>query len=153
MKKAYIKIHLYLVLINLYILFIQDKARFSDTSWQIHRTWSRNGDPLRLSPPPMRQDTTISSAATTASPLRNDQNGIYDTITVRANIIYTICKHDTSVLTIIKDAIELNHTDTTIVVVTLNVTDCYVFVRLLNIIRLFLSLTRNFHMLSYHLSR
>ncbi|XP_061378898.1 tensin-1 isoform X3 [Danaus plexippus] len=61
-----------------------DKARFSDTSWQIHRTWSRNGDPLRLSPPPMRQDTTISSAATTASPLRNDQNGIYDTITTRA---------------------------------------------------------------------
>ncbi|OWR44593.1 hypothetical protein KGM_215833 [Danaus plexippus plexippus] len=63
----------------------EDKARFSDTSWQIHRTWSRNGDPLRLSPPPMRQDTTISSAATTASPLRNDQNGIYDTITIVEN--------------------------------------------------------------------
>ncbi|XP_039763178.1 tensin-1 isoform X2 [Pararge aegeria] len=62
-----------------------DKARFSDTSWQIHRTWARNGDPLHISPPPSRAENTLpTSADTAASPLRNDQNGIYDTITTRA---------------------------------------------------------------------
>ncbi|XP_026329297.1 tensin-2 isoform X4 [Hyposmocoma kahamanoa] len=64
----------------------KDRARFSDTSWQIHRTWARNGDPLPLSPPPSR-----SAAAQPAAPItttepqlrsnRSDQNGIYDTIT------------------------------------------------------------------------
>ncbi|CAH0725822.1 unnamed protein product, partial [Brenthis ino] len=61
----------------------EDKARFSDTSWQIHRTWARNGDPLQLSPPPVRADNTLPSTAV-SSPLRSDQNGIYDTITTRA---------------------------------------------------------------------
>ncbi|XP_046961886.1 tensin-1 isoform X2 [Vanessa cardui] len=65
-----------------------DKARFSDTSWQIHRTWARNGDPLQLSPPPPREDISTlpasATAATVTSPLRSDQNGIYDTITTRA---------------------------------------------------------------------
>ncbi|XP_049864999.1 tensin isoform X2 [Pectinophora gossypiella] len=59
-----------------------DRARFSDTSWQIHRTWARNGDPLPLSPPSARAPAP---PVTTAAPqLRTDQNGIYDTITPRA---------------------------------------------------------------------
>lgn len=65
----------------------EDKARFSDTSWQIHRTWARNGDPLPLSPPPPgRSKQVLPSAqeATTAVSLHSDQNGIYDTITTRA---------------------------------------------------------------------
>ncbi|CAG5022077.1 unnamed protein product [Parnassius apollo] len=63
----------------------EDKARFSDTSWQIHRTWTRNGDPLPLSPPPSRATATVCTpAATTTTPLRNDENCIYDTITTRA---------------------------------------------------------------------
>ncbi|KAJ0181854.1 hypothetical protein K1T71_002576 [Dendrolimus kikuchii] len=63
-----------------------DRARFSDTSWQIHRTWARNGDPLPLSPPPVRSKPTPQSAqdASAAISLRSDQNGIYDTITTRA---------------------------------------------------------------------
>ncbi|CAG4944815.1 unnamed protein product [Colias eurytheme] len=61
-----------------------DKARFSDTSWQIHRTWSRNGDPLPVSPPPVRTEPTKQGAVTIREPQRDDQNGIYDTITTRA---------------------------------------------------------------------
>ncbi|XP_022112452.2 tensin isoform X3 [Pieris rapae] len=59
-----------------------DKARFSDTSWQIHRTWTRNGDPIPRSPETARAPTKQSP---TASPdvRQDDQNGIYDTITVR----------------------------------------------------------------------
>lgn len=74
---------------------LQDRARFSDTSWQIHRTWARNGDPLPLSPPPSRsaaaQPTT--SITTTEPQLRSnrsDQNGIYDTITVSTSSIIII---------------------------------------------------------------
>lgn len=66
---------------------LQDRARFSDTSWQIHRTWARNGDPLPLSPPPSRSAAAqpATSITTTEPQLRSnrsDQNGIYDTITV-----------------------------------------------------------------------
>ncbi|CAG9784410.1 unnamed protein product [Diatraea saccharalis] len=64
-----------------------DRARFSDTSWQIHRTWARNGDPLPLSPPPGRAVPAPLPAGVAASamqPLRSDQNSIYDTITTRA---------------------------------------------------------------------
>ncbi|XP_047516312.1 tensin isoform X1 [Pieris napi] len=59
-----------------------DKARFSDTSWQIHRTWTRNGDPIPRSPQTARAPT---KQTPTASPdvRQDDQNGIYDTITVR----------------------------------------------------------------------
>ncbi|XP_050669986.1 tensin isoform X3 [Leptidea sinapis] len=60
-----------------------DKARFTDTSWQIHRTWSRNGDPLPHSPAPVQTEPTKQSAITSAEQ-RDDQNGIYDTITTRA---------------------------------------------------------------------
>ncbi|XP_063529853.1 tensin-1 isoform X2 [Cydia strobilella] len=57
-----------------------DRARFSDTSWQIHRTWRRE-DPLPLSPPSLR----VAAATSAPAPqLRSDQNGIYDTITTRA---------------------------------------------------------------------
>ncbi|XP_063838727.1 tensin-1 isoform X3 [Ostrinia nubilalis] len=63
-----------------------DRARFSDTSWQIHRTWARNGDPLPLSPPPARAHAAPLPAppGSAPAPLRSDQNGIYDTITTRA---------------------------------------------------------------------
>ncbi|XP_041979753.1 tensin-2-like isoform X3 [Aricia agestis] len=59
-----------------------DRARFSDTSWQIHRTWSRNGDPLHRTPPTSR--TNIAQTTAAEPTLRNDHNGIYDTITTRA---------------------------------------------------------------------
>ncbi|XP_045520492.1 tensin isoform X2 [Pieris brassicae] len=59
-----------------------DKARFSDTSWQIHRTWTRNGDPIPRSPQTARAPTK--QTPTTSPDVRqDDQNGIYDTITVR----------------------------------------------------------------------
>ncbi|XP_053621802.1 tensin-1 isoform X1 [Plodia interpunctella] len=61
-----------------------DRARFSDTSWQIHRSWTRNGDPLPLSLPPTRSNDVPLPAATAASPQHSDQNGIYDTIRTRA---------------------------------------------------------------------
>ncbi|CAH2104656.1 unnamed protein product [Euphydryas editha] len=76
-----------------------DKARFSDTSWQIHRTWARNGDPLQLSPPPSREDISAlpasANAANVSATLRKDQNGIYDTITVsshKLNITLVKCE-------------------------------------------------------------
>ncbi|KAF9809579.1 hypothetical protein SFRURICE_020876, partial [Spodoptera frugiperda] len=65
----------------------EDRARFSDTSWQIHRTWMRNGDPLPLSPTPSRSlpaPVTAPPPAPSVSAsvtLRSEQNGIYDTIT------------------------------------------------------------------------
>ncbi|KAJ8729425.1 hypothetical protein PYW08_001006 [Mythimna loreyi] len=67
-----------------------DRARFSDTSWQIHRTWTRNGDPLPLSPTPSRSLPAPLAAPPAAPPatatvtLRSEQNGIYDTISSRA---------------------------------------------------------------------
>ncbi|KPJ15110.1 hypothetical protein RR48_09137 [Papilio machaon] len=66
----------------------EDKARFSDTSWQIHRSWSRNGNPLPLSPPPNRAAAGAGASASSATPpSRNDENGIYDTITGSVRII------------------------------------------------------------------
>ncbi|KAL4708099.1 hypothetical protein ACJJTC_009878, partial [Scirpophaga incertulas] len=59
-----------------------DKARFTDTSWQIHRTWARNGDPLPLSSPSSR---VIPTPLPTITPQRSDQNSIYDTITITSN--------------------------------------------------------------------
>ncbi|GBP45005.1 hypothetical protein EVAR_33433_1 [Eumeta japonica] len=47
----------------------EDGARFSDTSWQIHRTWAREGGGLPISPPAAR------------APPADDSTGIYDTIT------------------------------------------------------------------------
>lgn len=69
---------------NRYFYCLQDRARFSDTSWQIHRAWARNGDPLPLSPAPARSllATIPSESVTTTAPQRSNQNGIYDTITV-----------------------------------------------------------------------
>ncbi|XP_048483378.1 tensin-2 isoform X2 [Plutella xylostella] len=53
-----------------------DAARFTDTSWQIHRSWSR--EPPPVSPPPRAPAPALTPA------LRGNQNGIYDTITPRA---------------------------------------------------------------------
>lgn len=81
------------IVLLLILQFIQqDRARFSDTSWQIHRTWMRNGDPLPLSPTPSRSlpaplnAAAPAPAATTPVTLRSEQNGIYDTITVSKDI-------------------------------------------------------------------
>ncbi|CAB3250004.1 unnamed protein product [Arctia plantaginis] len=67
-----------------------DRARFSDTSWQIHRNWTRNGDPLPGSPTASRSLPAPVTApppvppSSAAATLRSEQNGIYDTITTRA---------------------------------------------------------------------
>ncbi|CAK1549913.1 unnamed protein product [Leptosia nina] len=61
----------------------EDKARFTDTSWQIHRTWTRNGDPISRSPAVTRAEPVKQSAVNSPDPRQEDQNGIYDTITVR----------------------------------------------------------------------
>ncbi|XP_059060648.1 tensin-1 isoform X3 [Achroia grisella] len=62
-----------------------DRPRFTDTSWQIHQSWIRNGEPLPLPQPTTRThlEPLSASDATTNEP-NVDRNGIYDTIRSRA---------------------------------------------------------------------
>lgn len=60
----------------------QDPERYTDTSWQIHRTWGRNGHTLPITPPSRSPTNSAANTPIVTAPLRSEQNGIYDTITV-----------------------------------------------------------------------